>query len=82
MTINNIAIGHTSNAAIGGDWEPRACSNAACSSSTWLAKRIPSCDDVWWVAQHPGDCAATVAATVPVCPRCGSNLAFVQSLLN
>ena len=53
------------------NWESWFCSNQACTGGAWMVQRDPVRCDIWWVAAHVADRPFTVAATVPVCPRCG-----------
>jgi hypothetical protein len=54
--------------------EQRFCPNPLCTDEAWMVQRDPTTRDVWWVAAHAADRPFTLAATVPVCPRCGTTL--------
>jgi hypothetical protein len=80
MKTNYTAIDSADRAAASAGWSTYACSNAACSSATWLVQRVSGFDELWRVAEHPDASPALVAASDPVCPRCGSDLAAVLDL--
>jgi len=55
-----------------------ACPEIWCSSGAWLVQRDAHRQDLWQVT-HPADGGTwTVAATDPVCPRCGATLALSE----
>jgi len=56
------------------NWEQWFCPNQACAGGVWMVQRDPTICDVWEVAAHVDDRPCTVAATVPICPRCGTTL--------
>jgi hypothetical protein len=80
MKTNNTAVSSLASSFADAGWSNYACSNAACSSAVWLAQRVPGFDDLWRVTDHPDASPALVAASHPVCPRCGSDLAAALDL--
>ena len=56
------------------NWEQRFCPSQFCTPEGWMVQRDPATREVWWVAAHVGDRPFTIAATDPVCPRCGTTL--------
>ena len=55
-------------------WEQQFCPNPLCTDEAWMVQRDPTRCDVWSVAAHVDECPFIVAATVPICPRCGTTL--------
>lgn len=55
-------------------WERWCCPSFSCTAETWMVRLDPDLRDVWWVAAQEDDHPFMVAATVPVCPRCGATL--------
>ncbi len=45
-----------------------------------MVQRDPTTRDVWWVAAQVDDRPFTIAATDPVCPRCGTTLLTLVEL--
>ena len=45
-----------------------------------MVQRDSILGDIWWVAAHKDDSPFTVAATGPVCPRCGTGLCLPAKL--
>jgi len=62
------------------NWEQRFCPNRFCTDRTWVVRSIPTACDVWWVAAHEDEYPFTIAATVPVCPDCGTTLLTMVEL--
>ena len=64
------------------NWEQWFCADRACAAEAWMVRRDALVSDIWWVAAHVEDHPFTIAATEPVCPRCGTTLGlpaeFVQ----
>ena len=56
------------------NWEQWFCANQACTAEAWMVRRDSAVSDIWWVATHVDDRPFTVAATEPLCPRCGTTL--------
>jgi hypothetical protein len=56
------------------NWEQWFCPNLSCTDEAWMIQRDPATRDVWRVAAHVDDHPFTIAATTPVCPRCGTTL--------
>lgn len=56
------------------NWEQRFCVNQACATEAWMVKPDPTMCDMWWVAVDVDDHRFMIAATVPVCPHCGTTL--------
>ena len=62
------------------NWEQRFCPNRFCTDRAWVVRSIPTACDVWWVAAHEDEYPFTIAATVPVCPDCGTTLLTMVEL--
>jgi len=62
------------------NWEQWFCADQACTAEAWMVRRDPAASDVWWVAAHVDDRPFTVAATEPLCPRCGTTLCLPAKL--
>ena len=62
------------------NWERCYCPNQACAVGEWMVRRDPATPDIWWVAEHEHDRPFTVAASDPVCPRCGLTLVGIVEL--
>ena len=62
------------------NWERWHCPNQACAVGEWMVQRDPATPDIWWVAAHEHDCPFSVAASDPVCPRCGLTLVGMVEL--
>jgi hypothetical protein len=62
------------------NWEQWFCSDRACSAEAWIVWRDSAASEVWLVAAHMNDRPFTVAATEPVCPRCGTTLCLPVQL--
>lgn len=60
--------------------ERRFCPDRACNSGAWLVQRIEQAGDYWVVMSASEDGSWLVAATDPVCPRCGATLATLLDL--
>ena len=57
------------------NWEQWFCPNQACAGGgSGCSQRAPTTPDIWAVAAHLDDRPFTVAAMVPICPRCGTTL--------
>ena len=56
------------------NWEQWFCPNQTCAGGAWMVQRAPTTPDLWAVAAHVDDRPFTVAAMVPICPRCGTTL--------
>jgi hypothetical protein len=50
------------------------CVNSACHAEQWLVLATPGHRDVWQIVPDAGSRPWVVAASVPICPLCGSNL--------
>lgn len=61
--------------------QARVCPQSWCGNGTWLVQRDPHMQDVWHVAHATGG-SWTVAASEPVCPRCGATLVIPLALPN
>jgi hypothetical protein len=46
----------------------------------WMGQHDPTRCDVWWVAAHVDDRRFTIAATVPIRPRCDTMLLTLVEL--
>ena len=62
------------------NWEPWSCTNSDCHAATWLAQRSDAQLDLWWVAQDSDHRPFSVAASAPICPRCGTTLESAYTL--
>jgi hypothetical protein len=62
------------------NWEQWFCPTQACAGGAWMVQRASTTYDVWAVAAHVDDHPFTVAATVPICPRCGTTLLTMVKL--
>jgi hypothetical protein len=60
--------------------EQRFCPNQFCTDRTWLVQSILTVCDVWWVAAHEDVYPFIIAASAPVCPRCGTTLLTIVEL--
>jgi hypothetical protein len=56
------------------------CPNQTCDSQEWMVQHDPTTRGIWWVAAHANDRPFMVAATNPVCPRCGTTLLAMVEL--
>jgi hypothetical protein len=61
------------------DWEHRLCLERGCSE-TWYVAADGRGYKVWYVAREPGSCPTVVAASEPICPRCGAALLTIVEL--
>ena len=55
------------------------CPNGFCTSEAWIVQCDSALHEIWWVAEHAGDSPFMIAATVPICPRCGTALLMQDS---
>lgn len=62
------------------NWDRWYCPNQACAVREWMVQCHPATRDIWWVAEHEHDRPITVAASDPVCPRCGLTLVGMVEL--
>jgi hypothetical protein len=62
------------------NWEQWFCPNPSCTDGAWMVQRDPTICEVWWVAAHVDERPFTIAATAPVCPRCGTTLRTLVEL--
>ena len=62
------------------NWEQWFCTNPACTAEAWMVRRDPTVRDIWWVAAHVDHRPFTVAATEPLCSRCGTALCLPTRL--
>ena len=56
------------------NWGQWICTNQACTAEAWMVRRDSVLSDAWEVAAHVDDRPFLVAATQPLCPRCGTTL--------
>ena len=56
------------------NWEQWFCANQVCATEAWMVRRDSVVSELWWVAAHVDDSPFMVAATQPLCPRCGTTL--------
>ena len=62
------------------DQEQRFCPNDACTTDFWLVEQSPRIRELWYVVDRFGGGSFTIAATDPVCPRCGTTLCLTVEL--
>ena len=62
------------------NWEQRFCPNQDCAVDSWLVQQISGHHELWELHYRFSDGAFTIAATDPVCPRCGSTLVLLEDL--
>jgi hypothetical protein len=60
------------------EWEHRFCLNSACLVDFWLVQSAKNVKNYWQITDRFEQGLFTVAATEPVCPRCGTSL-YTQS---
>jgi ribosomal protein S27AE len=58
----------------------RFCPARWCASGAWLVQRDAHLPHLWQITEAVGGGAWTVAATEPVCPRCGTTLCTTLEL--
>jgi hypothetical protein len=58
----------------GQSWSDGFCTTDWCKAGRWVVRRDARQHGLWLVAASVGDSARTIAAAVPVCPLCGTNL--------
>lgn len=56
------------------NWEQQFCPNPLCTDEPWMVQRDSATCEVWSVAAQVDDRPFTIAAAVPICPRCGTAL--------
>jgi hypothetical protein len=61
-------------------WEQWFCSEQECSTGEWMVQRSPVHREVWLVTPHVEASPYTVAASIPVCPLCGTTLQAAATL--
>jgi hypothetical protein len=62
------------------NWEQWVCPNPSCTDRSWMVQREPANCELWWVAAHLDDRPFMIAATAPICPRCGTTLCTLVEL--
>ena len=62
------------------NWEQWFCPNRACADWAWMVLSDPTMREVWWVSAHADERPFTIAATDPICPRCGTTLLALVEL--
>ncbi len=62
------------------NWEQWFCLNEWCNSDAWLVQRPQDHREVWLIAQNDQERPWTLAASLPVCPRCGTTLSACVEL--
>jgi len=62
------------------NWEQWFCANEGCSADAWMVRRDSAASEIWRVAAHVDDRPFTVAASEPLCPRCGTTLCLPAAL--
>jgi ribosomal protein S27AE len=61
------------------DWEQRFCPNPSCATDSWMVQQAANDHERWHVTDRFGG-AFLIAATDPVCPRCGTTLCLTVEL--
>jgi len=56
------------------NWEQHSCPNPLCTDETWMVQRDPTTCEVRSVTAQVDIRPFTIAATDPICPRCGTTL--------
>jgi hypothetical protein len=62
------------------NWEQRFCTNQDCAVDFWLAQQAEGHHELWRLVDRFGGGTFTIAATDPVCPRCGTTLCLTVEL--
>jgi hypothetical protein len=55
-------------------WSEGFCMTDWCKAERWVVRRDVRYHDLWLVAASDTDAAWEIAAVVPICPLCGTNL--------
>jgi hypothetical protein len=63
------------------DWEQRFCPTAWCTLDVLYVRRHEHQHEVWRVTDNVEHSGWLVAATGPLCPRCGGNLLTAANLM-
>jgi hypothetical protein len=58
----------------------RFCPDRWCATCAWLVQRDAQRPGLWQITEAIGGGAWTIAATEPVCPRCGTTLRMPLAL--
>jgi hypothetical protein len=61
------------------DWDQRFCPNQSCTSDMWMVQPTADGHELWRVIDRFGG-SFLIAATDPVCPRCGTTLCLTVEL--
>jgi len=61
------------------DWNQHFCPNQSCNIDFWMVQQAADDHEQWHVIDRFGG-AFLVAATDPVCPRCGTTLCLTVEL--
>ena len=56
------------------EWEQWFCPERTCATEAWMVRQARSNAEVWSLECRLTGASFTVAATDPVCPRCGATL--------
>ena len=56
------------------NWEQWFCPNQACADRARMVLRDPTMCEIWWVTAYADERPFMIAATDPICPRCGATL--------
>jgi len=62
------------------DQEQRFCPTQDCTTDFWLVRHVAPQLELWHVVDRFGGGSFTIAATDPVCPRCGATLCLTVEL--
>ncbi len=55
--------------------ETRYCVDTGCGHGPWLARADERIPEIWHISTDDGATTYRVAASEPICPRCGGDLA-------
>jgi hypothetical protein len=62
-------------------WRELFCCCDWCSATRWLVRADPRAPELWQLAADESQAPWSVAASAPICPRCGEELsAHVEGL--
>jgi len=56
------------------EWEQWFCPERYCATEAWLVRQALGNDEIWSLECRLTGASFTVAASDPVCPRCGATL--------
>ena len=62
------------------EWEQWFCPERTCATEAWLVQQLPGCAELWSLMCRLTGASFTVAASDPICPRCGATLCLTVEL--